>query len=115
MKSLGIGVIMIDYFNPFEYETANKLSEDKICDFYIEDYNYSRFIRSKKNIFLVGARGTGKTMTLLFNSLPLQIYKANKNNENIDLSFICIHIPCNTTLIHKKEYQHSILSQYNEK
>ena len=96
---------MIDYFNPFEYETANKLSEEKICDFYIEDYNYSRFIRSKRNIFLVGARGTGKTMTLLFNSLPVQIYKAKKKNRGLDLSFVCIHIPCNTTLIHKKEYQ----------
>jgi hypothetical protein len=96
---------MIDYFNPFEYETANKLSEEKICDFYIEDYNYSRFIRSKRNIFLVGARGTGKTMTLLYNSLPVQIYKAKKDKKKIDLSFICIHVPCNTTLIHKKDYQ----------
>lgn len=96
---------MIDYFNPFEYETANKLSEEKICDFYIEDYNYSRFIRSKRNIFLVGARGTGKTMTLLFNSLPVQLYKAKKDKKNFDLSFVCIHIPCNTTLIHKKDYQ----------
>jgi predicted AAA+ superfamily ATPase len=83
MKSSGIGAKMIDYFNPFEYETANKLSEEKICDFYIEDYNYSRFIRSKRNIFLVGARGTGKTMTLLYNSLPVQIYKAKKDKKKL--------------------------------
>jgi len=96
---------MIMYDNPFEYETAKKLSAEKIYDLYIEDFNYSRFIRSKRNIFLVGARGTGKTMTLLYNSLPVQVLKAKKNKEKPDLSLICIHVPCNTTLMHKKDYE----------
>lgn len=96
---------MIDYFNPFEYEAANKLSEDKVSEFYIEDYNYSRFIRSKRNIFLVGARGTGKTMTLRYNSLPVKAHVAQKNNTDVELSHICIHVPCNTVLTHKRDYE----------
>ncbi len=96
---------MIDYFNPFEYEAANKFTVDQILDFYIEDYNYSRFIRSRRNIFLVGERGTGKTMTLLYNSLPVQQIKADRERRPIGLDLICVYIPCNTPLTHKREYQ----------
>ena len=51
--------------NPFEYEAENEPSTNAIIDYYIEDYNYSRFIRSKRNVFLVGERGCGKTMALV--------------------------------------------------
>lgn len=51
--------------NPFEFEAANNLKDEDIIKFYIEDHNYTRFIRSTKNIFIVGERGAGKTMTLL--------------------------------------------------
>ena len=90
--------------NPFEFEAANNLTDQDIIDFYIEDYNYSRFIRSTKNIFLVGERGSGKTMTLLYNSFPIQ-YKISKE-QRIEPNYdkIGIHIPCNTPLFHKKEY-----------
>lgn len=91
-------------FNPFEFEAANNLSEEDIINFYIEDYNYTRFIRSTKNIFLVGERGSGKTMTLLFNSFKIQ-YKITKDNSELpNFEKIGIHIPCNTPLFHKKEY-----------
>ena len=96
---------MTDYFNPFEYEAANKFSEDQILDFYIEDFNYSRFIRSRRNIFLVGERGTGKTMTLLFNCFPVQKKKAEKDHRDLSFDIICVYIPCNTPLTHKREYQ----------
>lgn len=91
--------------NPFEYEAANNLSEEDIINYYIEDYNYSRFIRSTKNIFLIGERGSGKTMTLLYNSFKIQ-YKSCKNNgTQVDYEKIGVHIPCNTPLFHKKEYK----------
>ena len=64
---------MKEMTNPFEYEAANNLSEEDIINYYIEDYNYSRFIRSTKNIFLIGERGSGKTMTLLYNSFKIAL------------------------------------------
>jgi hypothetical protein len=95
---------MIDYLNPFEYEAANKLKLGQILEFYIEDFNYSRFVRSKRNVFLVGERGTGKTMTLLFNSLRVQLKKAEDEGRSINLDLVCIYVPCNTPLTHKTEY-----------
>ena len=96
---------MKEMTNPFEYEAANNLSEEDIINYYIEDYNYSRFIRSTKNIFLIGERGSGKTMTLLYNSFKIQ-YKSCKNSgTQVDYEKIGVHIPCNTPLFHKKEYK----------
>ncbi|MFB9862263.1 ORC-CDC6 family AAA ATPase [Rufibacter immobilis] len=90
--------------NPFEYEGSNNLSEDEILEFYIEDYNYSRFIQSTRNIFLIGERGTGKTMALLYNSFKIQYKLAKKQNTPVPYDKIGIHIPCNTPLFHKKEH-----------
>jgi hypothetical protein len=101
---------MNDILNPFEYEAANKLKSDQILDFYIEDFNYSRFVHSKRNIFLIGERGTGKTMTLLFNSLPVQAAKASKEGAALNLDVICVYVPCNTPLTHKTEY--ALLEQF---
>jgi hypothetical protein len=95
---------MSDYVNPFEYEAANKLKYDQILDFYMEDFNYSRFVRSKRNVFLVGERGTGKTMTLLFNSLPVQAQRAAKDHVSVALDVVCVYVPCNTPLTHKTDY-----------
>jgi len=90
--------------NPFEYEAANNLTTQEILDYYIEDYNYTRFLESKRNIFLLGDRGSGKTMTLLYNSFKIK-YEDPKRNKSKDLfEKIGIHIPCNTPLFHKKEY-----------
>ncbi|MDR1896191.1 MAG: hypothetical protein LBR10_05320 [Prevotellaceae bacterium] len=90
--------------NPFEYEGANNLPDEDIIDFYIEDYNFSRFIQSKKNIFLLGERGSGKTMTLLYNSFKIQYKKSYRNSIPVDFSKIGIHIPCKNPLFYKPEY-----------
>lgn len=89
--------------NPFDHDAANNLSDEEIIDYYIEDYNFSRFIRSTKNVFLIGERGSGKTMTLLYNSFKIQ-HKIALNDDNISYKWIGIHIPCNTPLFHKREY-----------
>ena len=89
--------------NPFEYEAANNLQPNDIIDFYIEDFNFSRFIQSTKNIFLIGERGSGKTMALLYNSYPIQ-YIISKKNNKVSYEKIGVHIPCNTPLFMKKEY-----------
>ena len=90
--------------NPFEFEKANSLSIDEIIDYYIEDHNFSRFIQSSRNVFLEGERGSGKTMTLLYNSFPVQSRKARKEGIAVDYSKVGIHIPCNTPLFHKREH-----------
>lgn len=89
--------------NPFEYEAANNLRPEDIIDYYIEDFNFSRFIQSTKNIFLIGERGSGKTMALLYNSFPIQ-YAIQKKVGVMSCEKIGIHIPCNTPLFMKKEY-----------
>jgi hypothetical protein len=91
--------------NPFEYEAANKFTGEQILDLYIKDFNYSRFICSRRNIFLVGERGIGKTMTLLYNSFPVQQIKAVRNQEYLGVEIICVYVPCNTSLTHRNEYQ----------
>ena len=91
--------------NPFEYEAANNLKDEMIADCYIDDFNYSRFIQSKRNIFLVGERGSGKTMALLFNRWRIQKLLAERRGEKRSLSTIGVYIPCNTPLTHKTEYE----------
>ena len=67
--------------NPFQFEAANNLTDEMIADYYIDDFNYSRFIQSKRNIFLVGERGSGKTMALLFNRWRLQKLIAQRDGK----------------------------------
>jgi len=94
---------MIMMQNPFEYEAANNLRPQDIIDYYIEDFNFSRFIQSTKNIFLIGERGSGKTMALLYNSIYIKNLREKSNGE-VSYEKIGIHIPCNTPLFMKKEY-----------
>ncbi len=96
---------MPDNRNPFEYGQATHLSREEMLLYYIEDYNYSRFVSSKRNVFLVGERGTGKTMTFLYYSLPVQVEKCKKQHDELDLSMVSIYVPCNTPLYHRKEYE----------
>ena len=97
--------------NPFEYEAANNLRPEDIIDYYIEDFNFSRFIQSTKNIFLIGERGSGKTMSLLYNSFPIQ-YAIGKKKSRVSFEKIGIHIPCNTPLFMKKEYQSEVCQKH---
>ena len=91
--------------NPFEYDAANNLTDEMIADYYIDDFNYSRFIQSKRNVFLVGERGSGKTMALLFNRWRLQKLLAERVDKQPTLATIGVYVPCNTPLTHKMEYQ----------
>ncbi len=96
---------MIVRKNPFEYEQATKLTPEEVRKYYIEDFNYSRFIASRRNVLLVGERGTGKTMTFLYYELPSQVAKAKENEEDIDLSIVSVYVPCNNPLTHRREYE----------
>ncbi|MDR2653108.1 MAG: hypothetical protein LBC68_12515 [Prevotellaceae bacterium] len=89
--------------NPFKSERANALSDEEVLSFYIEDNTYARFIRSKRNIFLVGERGCGKTMALRYNSFGVLCKKAQQDGQNIDFSTIGTHIS-GSPILHKQEY-----------
>jgi hypothetical protein len=91
------------YINPFKSERASALSDEEVLNFYIEDNTYARFIRSKRNIFLVGERGCGKTMALRYNSFGVLCKKAKQDGQNVDYSTIGIHIS-GSPILHKQEY-----------
>jgi len=104
--------------NPFEYEAANDLGDDLVAEYFIDDFNYSRFIQSRRNIFVVGERGSGKTMALLYSSLRVQRVIASKEGKEPSLQFVGIYVPCITPLTYKPEFElldpflSSILSEH---
>lgn len=88
--------------NPFSCDAATNLKPKEISAIYSEDFNYSRFICSKKNIFLIGDRGTGKSMTLRYNSINVQF----ENNQHIPTDkIINVYIPCNSMLSYSREHE----------
>ena len=91
--------------NPFQYGAANDFSPEKVLEYYIEDFNYSRFIQSTRNVFILGERGSGKTMTLLYHALATQRRKAEKEGMPCSLDHVGIYIPCNTPLMHRTEHE----------
>ena len=91
--------------NPFVYDQAHVIPGPLIADYYVDDHNHGRLLRSRRNIFLVGERGSGKTMALLYNSLPIQRLVAAKNNVSFDPELIGVLIPANTPLTHRREYK----------
>jgi hypothetical protein len=91
--------------NPFEYEAAVNFATDDLIEYFVEDHNYSRFIQSSRNVFIVGERGCGKSMTLLYNSYPKQFHKAAKENVDFDYSKVGIYVPCTNALFFKREYE----------
>ncbi len=86
--------------NPFVFSGASNLSDELIRDAFIQDHNYSRFIQSQRNVFLWGERGSGKTMTLLFNKIQLKEISIDQDEFN----YIPVYISCITPLFHKREY-----------
>jgi len=91
--------------NPFEFEAATKLSPQDIVEYYCDDFNFSRFVRSTRNVFFEGERGVGKTMTLKYFSLPIEALK-----PKCDLAICCIYISCQTPLNYRREDE--LLNEY---
>ena len=91
--------------NPFQFGAANEFSSDEVLEYYIEDYNYSRFVNSTRNLFILGERGSGKTMTLLYHKLATQRRRTEKKGERCSLDHIGVYIPCNTPLMHRTEHE----------
>ena len=96
--------------NPFEYEQAHLIPEEMVARYYIDDHRHSRLLRSPRNIFLIGERGSGKTMGLLYNTLPIQGLVASQRNRSRDLRFVGALVPANTPLTHRRE--HALLDSF---
>lgn len=91
--------------NPFEFDAAINLPHEAILDFYIEDFNFSRFIQSPRNIVLAGERGSGKTMTLLYNWARVQALKAGREGIPNDYATVGVYIACNNALFKHPEHE----------
>ena len=94
---------MPESHNPFAYDAASNLDDETVLAYYVDDHNFGRLLRSKRNVFLIGERGSGKTMTLLYNTLRIQRLRALQRNEPPKLDLIGVLIPCNTPLTHRRE------------
>lgn len=91
--------------NPFEYEAASSMPSEVIADVYIEDNNFTRLLRSPRNVFLIGERGSGKSITLLYNSGQITIFKAQQANSKLaPLEFLGIYLESKDQLSHKREH-----------
>jgi hypothetical protein len=90
--------------NPFEYDAAPNLDPQQLIDWYIEDFNYSRFMTSRRNVIINGERGSGKSMTLIYHSLAYASKRQIVEGEMLDRT-IGIYIPCNTPLSSKEEHR----------
>jgi hypothetical protein len=92
--------------NPFEYDAAPNLDPQRLIDWYIEDYNYSRFMTSRRNVIINGERGSGKSMTLIYHSLTYAAKRAaSEASDDTDARTIGIYVPCNTPLSSKEEHR----------
>lgn len=93
--------------NPFEFEAALRFTPEEMVDYFIDNNNFARFIASQRNVFLLGDRGTGKTMMLRYYSLPVQACKHRIENPDLLLSdrldTIGVYIACRNTALAKPE------------
>lgn len=90
--------------NPFVFSGASNLTDEQILTLFIHDYNYSRFIESKRNFFFWGERGSGKTMTLLYNKLVIQKKARQAIKDEYPIEFVPVYVSCITPLVFKREF-----------
>lgn len=90
--------------NPFDFDGAKNLPDRLLIDWFIDDHNYSRFLKSSRNVLLLGHRGCGKSMTLLYYSLPLELKKLDTPLEQKDLSHIGVYVSCSTPLARRVDH-----------
>lgn len=109
----------MNYENPFDFDAAANLPLSTLQDIFIEDHNCSRFIMSNRNIFLLGERGSGKSMMLIYHSFKRATLENKEGNNTDHYRYIGIHVPCKRALFNKPEYlllqdksQASMLSEH---
>lgn len=87
--------------NPFVFDRPNTIEIEEFIKYYIKDNTYTRFLESTRNIVLIGVRGSGKTSTLRYYSLPVSFHNPSIQDK---FKLVGIHIPCKQPLLGKREY-----------
>lgn len=87
--------------NPFVFDRPNTIEVEEFIKYYIKDNTYTRFLESTRNIVLIGVRGSGKTSTLRYYSLPVSFHNSNIQDK---FKLVGVHIPCKQPLLGKREY-----------
>lgn len=100
---------MLRNINPFFYQSASDLKTDQVIQYYAEGGNIARALSSRSNCYLVGERGAGKSMALMYHSFPVQKMIIEKGDI---VDTIGIYIPCNHPLMLKNEA--SLFDKHNE-
>lgn len=102
--------------NPFIHEAATNIDDALLYQMFI-DNEHSRIFKSHKNVFILGYRGSGKSMLMRYHSFPIQI----KYNCEEAKSFneVGIYVSCMTPLflrldfnLNKDNFQVSIMSEH---
>lgn len=94
--------------NPFEYEAASSLDPERISNWFIDDHNYARFIKSRRNVIIDGDRGSGKSMILVYHALENELARAGRGEAQADLSNVGIYVPSNNPLLQRSEHQQAL-------
>lgn len=92
--------------NPFDFDGAKNLPPNLLLKWFIDDFNYARFLKSTRNVLLKGHRGCGKSMTLLYYSLPLEIKKSDTTDIKELIENIGIYISCSTPLSRRVDHDY---------
>lgn len=87
--------------NPFVFDRPNTIEVEEFIKYYIKDNTYTRFLESTRNIVLIGVRGSGKTSTLRYYSLPVSFHNPSIKDK---FKLVGVHIPCKQPLLGKREY-----------
>lgn len=94
--------------NPFEYEAASSLDPERISSWFIDDHNYARYIKSRRNIIIDGDRGSGKSMILVFYALENELVRAKGDSVDPDYSNVGIYVPSNNPLLQRSEHKQAL-------
>lgn len=91
--------------NPFEYDAAPNLPRERLVEWYIEDDNYARFMKARRNVVINGERGSGKSMTLIYHSMSYdEVKDQGATTDDDGRRSLGIYVPCNTPLNSKDEH-----------
>jgi len=77
--------------NPFYVKSPEGMNAKDVCDLFVESSSDYPMLLEPAHIFLIGPRGTGKSMMFRYMMPDCQAHMANKGYE--DLDFFAIYVP----------------------
>lgn len=89
--------------NPFIVHTPEQLTAADIASIFVEIYTDFPKLKEPNNMFIHGARGTGKSIMLKSLEQPVQELLDSQDQE--DLPFFAIHVPIKDVFFGNPEYQ----------